>query len=84
MTARKEIPSLACRLLAQGRWLRAACLSVDCHPRRERKRRHWETLCGTPTYAQLCQAFLGVGWLLLLRHLWAMVSSLGTGLWRKG
>lgn len=73
MAARKEIPGLACHLLAQAPWLRATCLSLDCHPRRERSLRHWETsgvgplaIPCTPTPALLCQAFLGVGWLLLL------------------
>lgn len=36
MAAHKEVPGLACHLLAQSQWLRAACWSPDCHPTRER------------------------------------------------
>lgn len=46
MTAHKEIPGLACHLLDQSRWLKAACWSLDCHPMRERDLRYWETLWG--------------------------------------
>lgn len=44
MTAHKEIPGLACHLLAQSPWRRAACWLLDCHPMRERGLRHWKTL----------------------------------------
>lgn len=80
MTARKEIPGLACHLLAQAPWLRATCLSLDCHPRRERSLRHWETLWGRPSghslYTHPCPAMpslLGC-WLATLAR-----ASLGCG-----